>query len=243
MKQFILTTSAIALLVAALPAQRGDRSATWKHLQSQYDTNGDAKISAEEHARGERVFGNLDRDGDGFITEADFKSRGRGHGGNDRPDRSDAERDAEVARTLGDMYGSFLNRDGKPGLANAEWQKMITKLEPSKEGVIAEASLKNLLGRDGQTRMAGMMGDRLVRALDRDEDGEITVDDLNAVFAALDKNSDGLIEQGDEIDMPPGKGEMAPDFTLPFADDQTKTVTLSSFRGDKPVALIFGSYT
>ena len=30
---------------------------------------------------------------------------------------------------------------------------------------------------------------------------------------------------------------------LPFAADAKKTVTLSSFRGKKPVALIFGSYT
>lgn len=241
MKHLIVTASALCLLVAALPAQRGDRSATWKHLQSQYDKNGDQKISTEEHARGERVFGNLDRDGDGFITEADFTSRGRGSGRRDRSEATD--RDAQVARTLGDMYGSFLNRDGKPGLATAEWKKMITALEPDGNGVIAKKNLKLLMGIEGDGRMAGMMGNRLASSFDRDQDGDITVDDLNAVFAALDKNGDGLIEQGTEIDMPPGKGEIAPDFTLPFADNQAETVTLSSFRGDKPVALIFGSYT
>lgn len=37
-------------------------------------------------------------------------------------------------------------------------------------------------------------------------------------------------------------GDRAPDFTLPRAD-RTGTVTLSSHRGQRPVVLIFGSYT
>ena len=37
-------------------------------------------------------------------------------------------------------------------------------------------------------------------------------------------------------------GDSAPDFTLPTHDGST-TVMLSSFRGDKPVVLVFGSYT
>jgi hypothetical protein len=37
-------------------------------------------------------------------------------------------------------------------------------------------------------------------------------------------------------------GDMAPDFELKTLDGK-RTVKLSSFRGKKPVALIFGSYT
>jgi AhpC/TSA family len=37
-------------------------------------------------------------------------------------------------------------------------------------------------------------------------------------------------------------GDQAPDFTLPLLNQRT-SVTLSSFRGTKPVVLIFGSYT
>jgi hypothetical protein len=36
--------------------------------------------------------------------------------------------------------------------------------------------------------------------------------------------------------------DMAPGFTLPLLD-RSGSVTLSSFRGNKPVVLIFGSYT
>lgn len=40
----------------------------------------------------------------------------------------------------------------------------------------------------------------------------------------------------------PAAGEQAPDFTLATLDGKKK-ITLSSFRGNKPVILIFGSYT
>jgi len=40
----------------------------------------------------------------------------------------------------------------------------------------------------------------------------------------------------------PGIGDVAPDFTLPRQDGVT-TVTLSEFRGKKPVVLVFGSFT
>jgi peroxiredoxin len=37
-------------------------------------------------------------------------------------------------------------------------------------------------------------------------------------------------------------GDPAPDFTLPTLD-RKETVTLSSLRGERPVVLVFGSYT
>lgn len=37
-------------------------------------------------------------------------------------------------------------------------------------------------------------------------------------------------------------GDLAPDFTLPTQDRRAE-VTLSSFRGRRPVVLVFGSYT
>jgi hypothetical protein len=41
----------------------------------------------------------------------------------------------------------------------------------------------------------------------------------------------------------PQVGQMAPDFELPFAGDEAETVRLSSLRDQRPVALVFGSYT
>jgi hypothetical protein len=55
-----------------------------------------------------------------------------------------------------------------------------------------------------------------------------------------------------EVNTPPAKGERfadkleagdaAPDFTLPDPTGK-KQITLSSFKGKKPVVMIFGSYT
>ena len=41
----------------------------------------------------------------------------------------------------------------------------------------------------------------------------------------------------------PSVGDPAPDFELPRLDDRSQTVRLSDFKGKRPVALIFGSYT
>ena len=40
----------------------------------------------------------------------------------------------------------------------------------------------------------------------------------------------------------PKAGDLAPDFTLSDSNG-TESVTLSDFRGKKPVALVFGSFT
>jgi hypothetical protein len=40
----------------------------------------------------------------------------------------------------------------------------------------------------------------------------------------------------------PKAGDLAPDFTL-FDISGTESITLSDYRGKKPVALVFGSYT
>jgi len=39
------------------------------------------------------------------------------------------------------------------------------------------------------------------------------------------------------------QGDIAPDFTLRTVQDKSQRVTLSSYRGSKPVVLVFGSYT
>jgi hypothetical protein len=38
-------------------------------------------------------------------------------------------------------------------------------------------------------------------------------------------------------------GDLAPDFGLRTAQDRTRRVTLASYRGVRPVVLVFGSYT
>jgi len=39
------------------------------------------------------------------------------------------------------------------------------------------------------------------------------------------------------------EGDLAPDFNLRTTQDRERRVALSSYRGDRPVVLVFGSYT
>jgi len=59
---------------------------------------------------------------------------------------------------------------------------------------------------------------------------------------AIKNRSDADAWQQEHDGRAPKQGELAPDFTL--SDIQGKTsFTLSNFRGRRPVALVFGSFT
>jgi hypothetical protein len=111
---------------------------------------------------------------------------------------------------------------------------------------------------------------RLLEQLDTNRDGAIQREELperiRARFDQLDTNKDGKLsieelgrlaarsapQRPGEFNAPPARGEripdklkvgdLAPDFTLPLASGQGE-VSLKSYRGSKPVVLIFGSCT
>lgn len=102
---------------------------------------------------------------------------------------------------------------------------------------------------------------KLLRQYDKDGDGKVQKSEYprtDAAFANLDRDGNGVIDERDTTTAPPKRaqrtprdrpggvpkvGAVAPDFDLPMLGMKDTTVKLSSFRGEKPVALIFGSYT
>ncbi len=97
---------------------------------------------------------------------------------------------------------------------------------------------------------------------DKDGDGKLTTkeyDRSKEKFKGFDKNDDGVLtaedwktdgdgrggrrSRGGSSGTAPAKGDVAPDFDLSMVTDKSKTVKLSSFAGEKPVALVFGSCT
>jgi Cu/Ag efflux protein CusF len=105
------------------------------------------------------------------------------------------------------------------------------------------------------------------RFFDRNRDGAISREEIeNAVklFDKLDRNDDGQLDRQEltratrgggrpgEVITPAARGERhsdtlavgddAPDFTLPTPDGKSE-VKLSSFRGKRPVVLVFSSFT
>ena len=61
---------------------------------------------------------------------------------------------------------------------------------------------------------------------------------IPAVFIVFPFQTMWSVAQAGNLDI----GDSAPDFTLTTTDKKS-TVQLSSFRGQKPVVLVFGSYT
>lgn len=233
--------------VAANASARKSASPVYEFVAGNYDANQDGSITEDEYGRGEKAFRNLDRNRDGVITADDWQ-RGRrgarsGRGSSSGGDSVTAEQRLVRQRRFVEMFASFLNVDGEAGIGVNEWRKWTASMPVDDDGAIASDDLGALLGSARDGRMAKMGIRNLGRDLDTDGDGDVTPADLASMFAALDTDSDNVLDRGDELRMPPGRGEMAPDFTLAFADDREKEVTLSSFRGNKPVALIFGSYT
>ena len=227
---------AALFLATWLSAQ--DRTEVWEHVKRTYDGDGDGKVTSTEYTRGKRGFSNLDKNRDGVLSDADFT----GPAGRDTRSRRGSTV-SSAARDLGDLFGSFINTDGKPGISKKDWAGLITRLRPGDDGVVPRDHFKFVMGRAGEGGMSGFANGRLRPLLDLDGDETVTVNEINRIFKRLDLDDDGTIEVGSEIIMPPGVGEDAPDFTLPLASDPKKTLTLSKFEGKKPVCLIFGSYT
>ena len=116
--------------------------------------------------------------------------------------------------------------------------------------------------REARQKLAESRVAQLLKRFDKNQDGLLDADEvlmnLKRRFAKFDTNKDGqfskpeLLKMQLETNTRPARderhsdtlqvGDPAPDFTL--LDPQGKRkVTLSDFRGKKPVVLIFGSYT
>ncbi len=233
------TALALSCSVVA-QGQRSDPGAVWTHLAEKYDANGDGKVTEAEYGRGKDKFARYDRDGDGVLTDADFErgARRRGQRGGNRGNRNRGQGNRGRPSPFAMVRVEFAKQadvDRNGAVTAEEWSRYIDSLEAGEDGVL---EIKDVFAGAG----GGMLGRSLGRMADADRDGDITTADLERIFAAMDADENGELQRS-ELGELPWPGEMAPDFELPLADAEDELVTLSSFRGVKPVALIFGSYT
>jgi thiol-disulfide isomerase/thioredoxin len=180
----------------------------WIWLAARFDSNRDGKILRQEFHGPDSSFGDLDRDGDGSLTQDDL----------DWTENSEwMRRESQVQRRFRD-----LDEDGDGKLSAQEWKAYFDDLAGSK-GSVSPAEFRRVLqplattrgGGGGQAMSLKLRHDRLVGVL---------------------KGDVGSFNEGPQL------GELAPDFTLETQDGKGP-ITLSSFRGKKPVVLTFGSYT
>ena len=225
----------------------------WTYLSERYDANEDGAIDAEEYERGADAFARLDQDADGRVTARDFE-------------RERGSATEFIAERLVRNY--FHSDEDTENLEEGEMEDTLSFFDDNGDGLLDREEFSIVMEEQEaealDTVTRGMLGDRtvfdfLVAVMDGDGDGCLSQVELVEYYRARfpdrrepletlslselamrnrreSSRSTGTMTSG------PTVGTVAPDFTLqpPEGGD---AVTLSSFAGKKPVALIFGSYT
>jgi hypothetical protein len=180
----------------------------WKWLAERMDADRDGVITRKEFKGPSSQFEQLDRDGDGQLSPADF----------DWSPRSRLAQQSQVATML--FRRGDGNSDGR--LSRTEWKALFEQVAGDKEYLTADdlrALLFPPMPRAGKAAPPGAgMPSRWM------------------LLKGLFTGEIGSLHEG------PALGEMAPEFRL-SSQDGKRTISLSDYRGKKPVVLIFGSFT
>jgi len=208
-------------------SSRVELSSLWATLSQRHDHNSDGKVTLLEYSRGEVRFANYDRNEDGVLDAADFPEDTYFNG-------------------FSHMILSAADGDGDESVSTEEWRDFSARFDADGDGQVVKEEVVSVLG--------GWANDwpLFLLSFDQDGDGDFDQEDLAMTFRDQDFNGDGHL-RGKEMGgwqrtmdvretEPPAAGEMAPNFTLPYAAGTGEFALLTESR-TKPVALIFGSYT
>lgn len=172
----------------------------------------------------------MDKNHDGTIDKDEFtgpvdwfERLDRDHNG--RLTRNDFDWSDEAAinrqmRIIHSFYGRG-DADHDEKLTAAEWQEMFKKAAKGKEAL-------------GREELHALLFPPPPAPSKKAEDGMMMPLTL---LKGLFQGELGSFREGPKV------GGLAPDFSLPKHDDDNKSITLASYRGKKPVVLIFGSFT
>jgi len=242
----------------------GETDSIWSYLVQKYDTDSDGSISRAEYSRDDATFGRLDRNGDGAVTAEEVEREG-GRGG---PPSSMMATMVVMRAFGGDAGGRFPT-----GLTREQLETGAAAMDTDADLTITRVEFDAHMGRRGGGRMPEMdRFGMLLEGVDTGKDGSVSREELLRWFDAADSDKDGQLSmqrrggRGEGREGPgrggpdgssrgargrqpagapepeAGVGRSAPDFTLQPMNEG-EPVTLSSFAGKTPVALIFGSYT
>jgi Ca2+-binding EF-hand superfamily protein len=136
-----------------------------------------------------------DQNGDGVLSKDEMRrgKRGRGRHGH--------------GRRGGPAFGLIraADQDKDRTVTAAEWQTFLASVDAGGGLVSTDALLGAMSrkGKDGQAQRpqaadkAARRTERLTKALDRDGDQALELEDLEAVFTQLDKDQSGALEGGE----------------------------------------------
>ncbi len=222
-----------------------DTGTVWGYLSRKYDADGDGAITRGEYGRDDESFERMDGDGNALLTAEDFAYT---------PEVFGRMRMA-VARAVVERY--FQGDDVDDEITLDELFVVAQAYDANGDELVVEAEFRahaSACYRDlplpANVRMMGEFDpwEGVMAVVDEDRDGQLAFAELGAFFEAQDDDADFVWKLGaddEEAEVPssgPTVGSVAPDFAL-TAPDGASTARLSSFAGDRPVALIFGSAT
>ena len=265
-RQEVSSTTVHAIEDVAPVATDASIDTQWKYLLDRYDENGDREISTAEYSREGQSIDRWDRNEDGLLSDADFeRTTGDSRQGQGRGEMMRQMRDP-MARRMMSRY--FQTDDNNEVVTRAEFDAALASYDLNGDGALEASefraratSAKVTAPGDDSPMVARFMGDMdpwdtIANAVDRDKSGTMSTMELASFYdkmaagagkwdlrAMTGGGGRGRSERGAAPEKTgPSVGTMAPDFTLESPEGE-ELVRLSSFRGSKPVALIFGSYT
>lgn len=174
MKKQILAMTSMLLTSWLVFGQPGDRPMpfSWDRFSAMHDSDGDGQVSQDEflnHVRDR--FAELDQNGDGVITEADFAARQFQMAASRMVSRADADASGTVSAQ--------------------EWMTFVDGLNVDENGAI---DLNQFRGRRAGRGPGGPGFENSCTTLDLNGSGALDRDDLTQIFAALDKNGDQVLD-------------------------------------------------
>jgi EF hand domain-containing protein len=215
-------------------ARSWERSTVLGFLREKYDRNGDGRIDRDEYGRDAEAFARLDRDGDGSIGPEDFD--------HDVVPPADLVGPTLLVKTFGP--------EGADSISLAELERGFARLDRDRNGRFGREEFGSR-----QYRIAPVFAPDLfpwlVAGIDGDGDGALSWAETKDFFVRYDRDGNGRLATTERPlpgkpprvgSIPPPEREPAPDFTL-ARQIGGEAVTLSSFAGRRPVALVFGSFT
>jgi len=197
MRRTLTLISIILLASGALMAQGHHRQEGSRQgsIMERHDLNGDGQITYEEFAESfKEHFDNMDQNGDGVITEVDVKAL---------HEERLAGRSQRMASHIGGMFAYHADSDGSGDVTQEEWTTFVNGLETDENGTVDLSSI-------ARRPMGTPRGDRAARhlvMLDRNENGQVDIEDLNLLFTELDADGSGALEQGELGSRGHGRGK------------------------------------
>lgn len=222
-----------------------DESTVWEYVRNKYDADGDGFVARAEYDRDTESFERMDRNEDGRLGPDEFTA-----------DVVSMKRMHRYATRM--VLMRYFQTGDPSALTWVEIETVFAATDANSDGVLSEAEFaarKNAMDemRSPPPGVTAPSAEFLFLAMldivDQNGNRGVALVELRGFFDAGDPDGDGewtvpKRPDGARRKRPMGApvGEPAPDFTL-SAPGGERTVQLSSFRGSKPVALIFGSYT